>query len=227
MAVDKLFKKQVIEDWQLAFPQLTKFSQDKIYKTVGPVVMGIELVKLPYTDEYRPHFVIYPLWKEGIAKTLDIPIVLMQYYNDKRLQLNIAYDRHSTILHEAVELIIKQTPISFTGDIMLEDLLSVLNDYSKIPPLSAAPNSFSQASLWADKLKIALYISKDRAKRLLDEIEKKQWDQKSFHNRNITIQSWLTSLNEIISNRADLIKQIEINKQDKKIAKLASSELVP
>ena len=58
----KDIKKQVAEDWQNAFPQLVKYAQNKYYKILGSVIVGIELIKLPKAEDYRPHFVIYSLW---------------------------------------------------------------------------------------------------------------------------------------------------------------------
>ena len=64
MRIDKVVKKKVIENWQNAFPQLTMYTQNKLYKVVDPCVLGIELVETPYTESYSPYFVIYPIWKK-------------------------------------------------------------------------------------------------------------------------------------------------------------------
>jgi len=63
MGTDKTIKKKVIEDWQNAFPQLTMYAQNKLYKIVGSCVLGIELIKSPHTESYSPYFVLYPIWK--------------------------------------------------------------------------------------------------------------------------------------------------------------------
>ena len=64
-------KIKVKEDWINALPNLAAYAQNKLYKIVGPSVMGIELIKLPGTPEYRPHFVCYPLWKENLKECFE------------------------------------------------------------------------------------------------------------------------------------------------------------
>ncbi|ANF50322.1 hypothetical protein A0O34_07245 [Chryseobacterium glaciei] len=226
MAIDKTIKKKVIEDWHLAFPHLSVYSQNKLYKVVGPVIIGLELIKLPRTEEYRPHFVIYPLWKENVQKTLDIPILLREYYNNKRLQFNIPYEKHSLFFEEVVDYISKQTFLSFVGNISLEKLLSVLDDYSRVPPLSAAPNSYLQGVLYQAKLYISLYVSSNAAENILQEIQMINWDLDHFKACGIDINNWILGLQHSIANRSDFLKQIEINKEDKKISKLQTSELI-
>jgi hypothetical protein len=64
MAVNKETSNAVNIDWENALPQLTLYAKNKLYKRVRPLIAGIELIKLPMSDEYSPHFVIYPLWKK-------------------------------------------------------------------------------------------------------------------------------------------------------------------
>ena len=60
----KYIKKKISDDWGNAFPQLSKYTQNKYYKILGSLLIGIELIKLPRVEEYSPHFVIYSLfWK--------------------------------------------------------------------------------------------------------------------------------------------------------------------
>lgn len=46
MATDKDVIKKAMEDWKKAFPQLTPYAPKKLYRVAGPVIIGIELVKL-------------------------------------------------------------------------------------------------------------------------------------------------------------------------------------
>lgn len=139
---------------------------------------------------------------------------------------NIPYNQHSNFFSEVIDSVNKRTPLSLENDVSLKKFMSVLNACSKMPPLHAAPNSHSQALLYVAKLKIALYVGVNEAEEVLDEIIKRDWDTKSFKNWNVDIIDWFQSLHEIIANRDNMMKQIEMNKQDKKIAKLQSSELI-
>ena len=229
MAIDKEVKKKVIEDWQNAFPQLTMYAQNKLYKIVGSCIIGIELIKSPHTESYSPYFVIYSLcgnrMGNDIKACLAAPIILRDFKNKKGFQYDIPYEKHGMFFDDVLDSIKKQSPLSFEGNISFKKLIAVLDEYSKTPPLSAAPNSYLQAVLQEAKLKIALSISSEEAQNVLEQINKKSWDIKSFNMWNIDMNKWLQSLKDTITNRGDFLKQIEVNKQDKKIAKLYSSEL--
>nr|WP_121273825.1 hypothetical protein [Pedobacter schmidteae] len=225
MAIDKVIKEKVIEDWQNTFPQLSMYAQDKLYKVVGSIVIGLELIKLPRTEEYRPHFVVYPLWKQNVKASIDIPIILKEYYNKKGLQYSIPYEKHSVFFGDVLDSVKKQSPLPFEGNISLKKVIAVLDEYSKTPPLSAAPNSYLQAVLQEAKLKIALSISSEEAQSVLEQINKRSWDANHFKACGVDVNEWLQILHTTITNRDEFLKQIETNKQDKKIAKLESSEL--
>jgi hypothetical protein len=225
MAIDKEIKKKVIKDWQNAFPELTMYSQNKLYKVVGPIVTGIELIKLPHSDEYRPHFHMYPLWRENVAKCLDYPIYLHEYYNRRRFQYNIPYENHAVFFNDAVATIKTETSLSFKDNISLNKVLDALDEYARTSYLRAAPDSYLQAALQANKLKIALFINAVKAKSIFDEIKIRNWDMHHFKACGIDINEWIQGLKETIDNREEFLKRIAINKQDKKILKLQCSEL--
>jgi len=177
MVIDKEIKKRVAMDWQSAFPQLSLYAQDKLYKIVGLIIVGMELIKLPKTEEYRPHFVMYSLGGNRLGNNLKAclsgPIMLKEYYSKKGLQFSINYGKHGSIFNEVVDCVKEQTLISFEGDILLKKLLAILDEYSKIPPLSAGPNSYLQASLHVAKLKIALYVGIAEAQSILEQINQR------------------------------------------------------
>lgn len=212
MGISKEIKKKVIEDWQNALPQLSLYAQDKLYKVTGSIVVGLELIKLPRTAAYRPHFVIYPLWKKDLKSSLDYPILLKEYYNKKGLQYSIPYERHNVFFNDVLDSIKKQSPLPFEGDIDSKKLMSVLDEYSKTLPLSAAPNSYLQAVLQEAKLKIALSISIEEAKSVLEIINKKSWDVNHFKAFGVDVNEWLQSLKDTITNRDEFLKQIEANR---------------
>ncbi|MDO4728764.1 MAG: hypothetical protein Q4B43_07145 [Bacteroidota bacterium] len=97
--MDKSIKQQIIKDWQSYFPQFWVYSVNKIYKVVGCLVVGIDLVKLPVKQEYRPHFVMYSLAGDSIntdiKSCLSAPIVLLEFYDKKKRQYNIPYLKHT------------------------------------------------------------------------------------------------------------------------------------
>jgi hypothetical protein len=124
-----------------------------------------------------------------------------------------------------IESVKKQTPLPFDSNISLNKIVSVIDEYSKTQPLSAAPNSYLQAALQEVKLKIALFIGVTEAQSVLEQINKRSWDTNHFKACGVDISKWLQSLLDVIANRDAFLAQIRENKQDKKISQLKSSEL--
>lgn len=93
--IDRSVKKKVIRDWSEEFTELSVFSQNKLYRKVTPFVIGLELLKVPRSDEYRPIFVCHSLWLSDVKRCLDYPVFLQEIENRKRLQCNIPYAKHS------------------------------------------------------------------------------------------------------------------------------------
>lgn len=225
MGIDKAIKKKVIEEWQNAFPQLTLYAQNKLYKVVGPCVLGIELIKSPHTESYSPYFVLYPIWKKDVKASLDYPIFLRDFKSKKGFQYDIPYEKHSVFFDDVYESVKKQTPLPFEGDISFKKIATAIDDSSRTPPLSAAPNSYLQAILQEAKLKTALFISSEEALSVLEQINKRSWDVNHFKACGVDVNEWLKSLQATTLSRDQLLEQIQANKQDKKIAQLKSSEL--
>jgi len=229
MGIHKTVKKKVIEDWQNAFPQLTMYAQNKLYKVVGSCVLGIELIKSPHMESYSPYFVLYSLWGNRMGNNIKAcmagPLLLMDFKNKKGYQYDIPYEKHSLFFDDVLDGVKNQTPLPFEGNISFKKIVTVIDDSSKTPPLSAAPNSYLQAALQEAKLKIALFIGVTEAQIVFEQINKRSWDINHFKACGVDVNEWLQSLQATILNKEEFLKQIEINKQDKKIAQLKSSEL--
>lgn len=227
MAIDKETKKKVTDDWLNAFSQLSAFTQNKLYKVVGCCIIGIELIKLPHSDEYRPHFMIYPLWKIDLKKCLDAPILLKQIYNRKGLQFNIPYDRHETCFYDVIECFRKQIPVSMDGDVSLKSLFDFVDRLFSDALVKS--NSAEQAKLFELKFYSACYVeNQSQMQNVLSQIERssKSWNMNMFEIWYGNFDLWFQGLRGKVSNREDVLKQIKLNKEDKKIAKLQSSELI-
>ena len=76
-------KKEIYKLWGEAFPCLTAFSPTTFYMTLDIAVIGIKLIGLRGQDEYRPHFMCYPLWRENNEMNMNEPIFMQQMYNAK------------------------------------------------------------------------------------------------------------------------------------------------
>lgn len=226
MKVEKKLKDQVTMDWQMALPSLTLYTKNKLYKIVGPVVIGLELVRLPRSEEYRPHFVMYPLWKKDIKTNLDFPILLKEYYDKKGFQYSIPYEKHSTFFADALESVKTNTPISFTGSISIKEIYHAIDNYAKQPPLSAAPNSYLQAALQASKLKIALFAGRTEAQEIFDQISRRNWDLNHFAAFGVDFNEWLQTLRNETNNRELFLEHIKFIKLEKKLLQMKHSDLI-
>lgn len=50
MKIDKELKQEINKEWQSAFPQLGSYTQNKFYKVLGTLIVGIELIKVPFME---------------------------------------------------------------------------------------------------------------------------------------------------------------------------------
>jgi len=163
--------------------------------------------------------------EKDIKASLDYPIFLRDFKNIKGYRYEIPYEKHSVFFNDVVDSVRRQTPLSFEGNISFKKIAVAIEDSSQKPPLSAAPNSYLQALLQEAKFKSTLFISNEEAQKVLEQINKRSWDLNHFKACGANVNEWLQSLQATISTREDFLKQIEANKQDKKISQLKSSEL--
>ncbi|MEZ4921387.1 MAG: hypothetical protein R2792_19995 [Saprospiraceae bacterium] len=226
----KDIKKQVAEDWQNAFPQLVRYAQNKYYKILGPLLVGIELVKRSSIEKYSPHFVIYSLWGNKAGKDLKAclsgPIALKPFYNKKGQEIYIPYNKHEVEFLEVLKAVKNQLPFSMEGDVSLKKVMSALDEHSKTPPLSAAPNSYLQATLMESKLEMAICSGNEKlVQDIFSQIKKRSWDLDHFSLWGIKYKEWLKGVENKITNKDGILSRLETNKQDKKLKKLQQSEL--
>lgn len=227
MAIDKEIKKKVIVDWLNAFPELSAFAQNKLYKILGCTIVGIELIKSPFSDNYSPYFVIYSLCENDIKKCLNGPILMVRLQNKKGLQFDIPYLKHSSLISEAVESFKKQITISLNGNVTLKSLFGFIDH--QFSDILIKSNSAQQAKLFELEFYTALYVNdKNKMETVLNQIQQasKNWNMQMFEMWYGKFDEWLQSLQVTISRKDEFFKRIEINKQDKKIAKLQSSVLI-
>jgi hypothetical protein len=226
----KEIKKKLVHNWERVFPSLGVYAQKKLYKVIGPLVVGIELVNIQRIEGYRPHFVIYSLWGNKVGNDvkacLDGPVVLFEIHDRKGLQLNIPYVKHNALFTEAVDNVKKQVSISFDKDLSLKSLFELVN--SHLNHFTIKNHAGSKASLYEFKFNVALYVnSTDHIKIVLSEIqrESKGWNMQQFELIYKDYHAWFKGLEEKVAHRDEFIALIQTNKQDKKLVKLPYSEL--
>jgi hypothetical protein len=226
MAISREQKSKVIADWQNVLPGLSMFSQNKLYKVVGPVLIGLEFIKLPFSEEYRPHFVIYPLWALNVKACLAYPVVLRQFYDLRGFQYSIPYEGHHNHYRKAFDTVKLTAPLLTSEAVSVKMLHTALDEYSQTPPLSAAPNSYFQAQMQEARIRIALFGDTGDLRPIIKHVDNRCWDEDHFRACGMSSESWLKSLHDLIDNRGVFIRQVQSNRQDQKIAKLKALDLL-
>jgi len=164
MEAGNVFKAALQNDWLNAFPELSAFSKDKLYKLVGPLIIGIELIKMRSGEDYRLHFVVYSLW--GVSW---------------------AYVKHQVYFGDMIESVKHELPVSLEGNLDLNSIIKIFN---------------------------------------LTMIKNHRLDSDHFKAFYIDVETWLVELSEKVKNPQSFIHQVQINKEDRKISKLKSSEIL-
>lgn len=95
-------KKQIALEWIREFPSLNMLSTTRLLKATGCFIHGFELTRLPRSIKFRPHYVIYPLWKNSVKECLQEPTIIHEFKNAKGLQYDIPYIENHPLLENAV-----------------------------------------------------------------------------------------------------------------------------
>lgn len=222
----KFIKKQISNDWTKSINQLHPYTQSKFYKVVGNIILGIEGVNIPNINGYKPHLVIYPLWKENIVKCLENPSVYLCLLDNKGFQYSIPYLKHQLEFKDVMKCVLQQFPILFDDRITLTSVNDLVNKL--LDDQLVLSNSAQQAKLLELKFYTALYVGNEKQiSNVFIQIEQKRskWNPKLFEIWYGNYEFWLQGLRSKMENRMEFLEQIDKNRNDKKIAKLKFSEI--
>ncbi|MEO5894049.1 MAG: hypothetical protein ABIQ31_27580 [Ferruginibacter sp.] len=223
----KEIRKQMVFDWINGFHQLTPLTQNKFYKIIGPTIVGIELVSIPAINGYRPHFVIYPLWRNNVNSCLNIPLIYKYIINKKGNQFDIPYLKHNDHIEDAIESFKLQIPIKMDEDVSLRFFFEVVDH--RFTDILVTSSTSEQVKLFELKFYLAVYLNHSEiVKTVLAEIiqSSKRWNITMFELWYGKLDLWIFHLQEAASDRAKLLTRIDINKKDKKFERLIVSELI-
>ncbi|MGN7706892.1 hypothetical protein [Chryseobacterium sp. 22543] len=223
MSTDAQLKKNVYNSWLNNFSQLTPYNKDKFYKIVGPVVIGLEILKLPRAETYRPHFAIYPLWERDESTCMKGPLLFKQIKRENGFQFDIPYSDHKSWKEEAFRCTTSQT-ISMNDDVHIEDIYELADQQLKM-----ATGPADAAAKYLLKLFSAVYISDwTRTENILDELqlEGSTWNPLGFDFVYGPFEKWYKSLEEMVRNRDRFLMQISHNLESNKLSKMKRSELL-
>ncbi len=209
-------KTKVSKMWLKGFPHLKRFNQNSLLAIAGPFLYGVELVKIPYQDEYRPYFVLYSLLGSSLQECLNYPILLLTPRNERDLQITISYS-DSKNSQKAFKLMKDQFPIESEETLESTAIHSLIEDQLKKETI--------KISLQQPELLELLYFShfynlQDEAFEVIERIkmESEGWDKKRFELLYGNFNEWLIKLEN--TNREDLLKSLVVIRNNKKLKKL-------
>jgi len=214
-------KSKVIKYWLENFPGLSKFTGTKLYINIGPIICGIEIVNLPRVKEYRPHFVLYPLYRNTMKECLEYPELMFEIENNvgpgKHNQYNLAFEVESDSAKAVIED--AKNGIGFTFDSPV--YLNLVNDLFD----NQIAKGIREPDLLEAKYLLNLVIGENYGAEVIEEIlaRKKKWDMNKFVRFRGDFDIWLTNLKSF--NRKELLKAVEINLTNEALTKLNRVEL--
>lgn len=220
-------KKEVIQDWNKEFTELSIHSQNKLYRIVGSFIFGIEIITIPGTESYRPIFACYPLWKTNATQCLEEPIFLQEIINKAGLQFDISMKEHKQYYKEAIEYTKDQAPILVLKEVDLNILFNVINEQFNQTLIKSSP--VGQAKLFSAKFYAALFANDtNSAEKVLKEIfeTSQKWNHNLFEWKFGKLDEWLQNMQSSLFERSELIKRVNENKKEKKLVKLKFSDLI-
>jgi hypothetical protein len=219
-------KRQIAQEWIREFPSLNMLSTARLLKVTGCFIQGIELTSLPHgAIKFRPHFVIYPLWKNSAKECLQEPSIVHEFKNAKGLQYNIPYIENHPLLENAItaakielKALIENTSIeSFFrfADARLNDVLVAASPVmqAKIFELII----FSAMSIQDDEL-LVQQISRAKA-------ASHSWAPHLFDWKFGSTNKWIEEIENCISNSREFNLKVETNIKHKTLAKLNSTNV--
>ncbi len=224
MSIPISIKKKVSQDWLDAYPELSPYKVNKLYKVVGPFILGIELITLPYQSrKYRPHFVGYCLWGNDEEECMLGPLFMQEISNKKGLQFNIPFSDYDSKNAEAIECTKNKIKTSFDKIVLIKDLLQVFNSL-----FSTSYSLPEKMYAYITKFYFALYIGDlNLINETLKEIinVSSDWSPNIFKFRYGTREQFIEKLQNDIINRESFLNLIKLNQGSNKFKKLKISDL--
>jgi hypothetical protein len=221
-------KKSINKDWKETFPKLKTIGSNQLFSIVGPMLVGIELVKSKYGGQYQPHIVICSLFGSEVATNragnqlkncLNSPDFYFGLVNQKQLQFDISYDSPSDKINEAIKEMKKQH-LPLEQDITINELFDFIDSHKSHNSIISG-SSGALAYLMEFKYFLSVYInSKTLKNNVLAEIEsdKKFWNMEHFEMWVGNYNDWIEKLKK--TKQSELLNSMNKILSDSKLEKL-------
>ncbi len=216
---------EVKKDWK-SIPYFKQYTPTKFYAILGCFIVGFDLKALRGWEEYRPHFVMYPLWKNSVNDCLHHSYLLTPIKDKKGLDFNIPYFHHHEHFVDFVSQCHNRISFIFEKNISSEIIRNYLGNYSNNLFIRNIP--VLQAYVVECVFCFSLFIGTDMHKVFYNMLQTcDKWDKKKFIYWGKTYDEWLESLISMTNDRDSFLKQIETNINSEKLRKLPRYNLIP
>ncbi len=213
----------MVNRWLAEYKGLAKYKWNFLYCITGPFVLGIEQIKIPRVDQYRPHFVVYSLYGlptgTTIKECLSYPVLMSEMHSKKGLQYSLDYEEDISEVKESLdEFLTFSLGANVSFDSMLLWLDRIVND-----PLKKSRIHLPE--VWEVRYNLALYISDDRANQILAEINDsvEKIDREKCLKHYGGFSHWYKELTS--RNRTEHLKLIRENRNSKELRSLLQFEI--
>ncbi len=225
--------KNITKDWKDAFPKLKTIGSNQLFEIVGPILVGLELVKSKYGKHYQPHIVICSLFGSDIATNragnqlkncLNSPDFYFGLVNSKHLQFDINYDSPSDKIIEATKEMKKQH-LPLEQNIKADELFDFIDSHKSHNSIISG-SSGALAYLMEFKYFISVYLNNEKLKNnVLEEIEsdKKFWNMEHFEMWIGKYSDWIEKLKK--TKRSELLNSMNHILSDPKLKNLNTFDL--
>lgn len=224
-------KKEIMNSWNLYFPELKPIGKNKLLRIIGPVIYGIELIFVTNMGWYKPHVVMYPLWGNKFGNDIKNvflgPILNYIFCNDKNLNISVPYTKHHLMLDEIMKFnYINNLVVSFDY-VRFEDISKFINEHPSHNTFRVDLLSFVKTL----ELEFTLGLYINNIQIMEHTIEKmnlsaKKWNMSFFERVFGNYDLWINSLKNRVNEKNHFIDIIEKNKKEKLLKNLNFSELI-
>jgi hypothetical protein len=222
--------RQINKDWKDKFPKLKKIGSNQIFEIIGPLLVGIELVKSKFGKEYEPHIMICSLFGSDVSNCrvgndlkscLDSPEIYFGLSNSKGGQFKIDYRNHKELLDNAI-IEMQRQHLPLEKDISINDLFKFFDKKT-----SQCKSSGELAQYLEFQYLVALFLDNESSKNdIIREIERQKplWNMEHFELWLGSYDKWFDNLKNKKPN--DVVKSFNNVLKNDKLEKLTIFKLI-
>lgn len=227
----KLNYNHFLEDWNIQFPMLSRYSQTTLFIKAGAVMVGLKLERGPsYKDDYAIFLEIVPLWQKG-ERFSTLPMfshILVGAGKTKTCPFQFSNTTHDVYFYKAAVCAKQQFGSLLQETISLESIFKFVD--KDIIYTGFNYNIFSLCNILRLKLAFATYFDnihmiRDVKSLMIQEVNRRQ-NTRILYANNISVEEWLEKIFSEFDDRDKFMDAINYNTGRHKIARLNDARVI-